>query len=135
MSYDINLRKDEACSETLDLSMVRSFIGSIPSITIDDHLRLTFEMDDEHYMEIYLAYFDRETSECLLDEHSFVAQGKVNCVNVHIPYGCWSNQDKIPYLRVCVQIAEQFQWEAYDLQYGKDIREIYAIKDKSKVSE
>ena len=78
-------------------------------------------------MEIYLAYYGMEQEEFLLDEEAFIAQGMVNCINMCIPYGHWSNQNKLPYLQICKSIAEYLQWEAYDLQPGKDVREVYVI--------
>lgn len=80
-------------------------------------------------MEIYLAYFNPIEREYLLDEQAFIQQGKVNCINLHIPYGHWSSIDKAPYLQICCKIAEYLRWEAYDLQYGKDIREIYEVTE------
>ena len=129
MSYDINIRKDSKYSEIVSLTNIRDFIGKIPGVTVDDSIRLTFETEKEHYMEIYLAFFDAELREYLLDEERFVQQGAVNCVNIHIPYGCWSDVEKQPYLEVCVQIANQYSWEAYDLQYDRDIRRVYEMSN------
>jgi hypothetical protein len=129
MSYDIEVRRDAHYSSWVDSAALQAFIATLPDITVDDDIRLTYEVGSEYYMEIYLELLD-QNGEWLEQEQQ--ERGIASRVQMCIPYGYFSRSgiDRFRYFDIGFKIAQRFDWQVFDPQYDTVYNDVSDIRTR-----
>ena len=115
MSYDLSIMADRKYSQMSSRARLASFITSLPNIQPNGSTGFVLDDDETCLMEIDPEIVS-EDGDCL-DGDDGVDMAEVNCVRLHIPYGCISaDQFEKEYLPTALAIAEFLGWTLLDEQ-------------------
>jgi hypothetical protein len=115
MSYDLSIMADRKYSQMTSRARLASFIASLPNIQPNGYTGFILDDDETRLMEIDPEIVSEDGDSLYRKEG--VDMAVVNCVRLHIPYGCFCEDrfDK-EYLPTALAIAEFLGWTLLDEQ-------------------
>ncbi len=118
MSYDLSIYKSESQREHADIATTAAFVASIPGIQANGEARFVYAPSADRWMEIDLDYMNAEGDTMFGSDE---ARGKVNQIDLHIPYAYLTEANLGEYLGVGLRLARHLNWRIADLQTGAEV--------------
>ena len=122
MSFDMTIRSNRACSKSVALKPLSTFLGSLPNVKTVRPALLVFEIRPDRHMEISLETASPEGGS---EAPSEASAWRVNCIRLHIPYsflGKPGSRAENDYYNLAYKITTLLRWKLYDEQKGKYLR-------------
>lgn len=118
MSYGLSIYKSESEREDADIAAVAAFVSGIPGVQANGDSRFVYTPSADRWMEIDLDYMNAEGDSVF---GSAEASGKVNQIDLNIPYGFLTEGNLNEYFDVGLRIAKHMNWCMADLQTGAEV--------------
>lgn len=128
MSYDLTIRSDAMYSQSVDSSVVVTFLRTLPNVEAGDEGEFVLDGRPTAYMTITLEHVrlnsQGELEPCPTSNH------QVNSICLYIPYAFLGGESFSYYLGIANSIAHHLGWSVYDEQTGENAPREHQVQVK-----